>query len=368
MAGHRNSDQSRTPFGAVDVDEAVDDGGSNGDDPPGDGRRTETVVLNGLDGLVNDRPAVLADPESERILRDAYRSVTAPATRRTVAAALDRLAPAVQSMDVDDDAAADASGDDRLLAEVVADVADALADRDATFVVDHDVPLDLSTHSTAVYRFFGTHDPESLQPLIDNGIAALERGAEATRDGDPATAADAFEDAAEAATDSDIDTAVRTLCAWAHHRAGDDDRALEFVEAALLRDENAWPARLVGVAADHSTPDWFRAGRLASEAYLRVRAAVPEGASVRAAAVDGEGAERWLDGNPDCFRAPRLPAEGRLRIRLRGPPGRLPALYAYYLAVGVVEPESARPRTVEQILLDGPASGESSERVRIRVS
>ncbi|WP_336036227.1 hypothetical protein [Halobacterium yunchengense] len=387
MTSPGERDGADGPAGAADAVDAGEPtaGGARADDGP-----TETVVLNGLDGLVSDRGSVLADDASERALRDAYREVTDAAERDVVAGALDRLA-AVQAVE---DAERSTTGeesaggvgepadrerddgepidDEQVVADVVGRVVDELSARDATFVVDHDAALDLAPSSCAVYEFFGARDPALLAPLADDAATAdaLERGGEAAAAGDLAAAAGAFEDGVDAAAEAGAaaaGTAARVLAAWAHHRDGDDERALELVRSALLRDGDYWPARVVGVAADHSNPEWFRAGRLTSEAYLRVRASVPDAASVDAALVDGDGAERWLDGSAACFRASSLPAGGHLRLRLRGPPGALPGLHVYYLAVGVVEPESARPRSVEQILVDGPEPAGHAERVRIRV-
>jgi hypothetical protein len=354
MADYEDSDRPPAPSDSAGTDGVV--GSEESDEASAESQRTETVLLNSLDGLVSDRGSILADGDSERLLRDAYRSVTTPSTRTSVESTLERLA----ERDADGGAAAET------LAVVIADIAAELAARGATLEVDHDVSLGLSPTLTAVHRFFHTRDIDDLSPLTTDGevAPALERAATAAGDGEFGTAAVAFEEAADKR--SVTATAVRTLAAWAHHRAGDDESAVAAVRDVLRRDQDAWPARLVGVAAAHSNPEWFRDGRLASEAYVRARTNVPDDASLDVAVVDAEGTEQWLDGSPACFVAPELPASGTLRLRLRGPPGELPPLHAYYLAVGVVEPESRKSRSVEQILLDGPLTTDPTERVRIR--
>lgn len=352
MPDYEDRDRSPPSSGTNGTDDVV--GSEEPESERTESQRTETVLLNSLDGLVSDRRSILVDEASERHLRDAYRSVTTPSTRTSVASVLDRLA--------DGESAADA--DTESLAVVLADVAAELAARGATLQIDHDVSLALSPTWTAVHRFFHTRDLDDLSPLAtdDEDTPTLERAAAAARDGAFETAAEGFNRAADAHSD----IAARTLSAWASHRAGDDAGAVAAVRDVLRRDQDAWPARLVGVAAAHSNPEWFRDGRLASETYVRVRTNVSADASLDAGVVDDEGRERWLDGTPECFVASTLPARGTLRLRLRGPPGNLPALHAYYLAVGVVEPASSKSRSVEQILLDGPVTADPTERVRIR--
>lgn len=356
MADYEDRDQSPPSTDPNGADDAV--GNREADEPNAASRRTETVLLNSVDGLVSDRRSILVDEASERHLRDAYRSVTTPSTRTSVASTLDRLADGGPGPDADAES----------LAAVLADVAGELGARGATLRIDHDVSLALSPPLTAIHRFFHTRDPDDLPPGLTDGRVAprVTRAATAAGDGAFETAADAFEAAADERSDADGTTALRTLSAWARHRAGDDEAAVTAVRDVLRRDQDAWPARLVGVAAAHSNPEWFRDGRLASEAYLRVRTNVPADASLDAAVVDEEGRARWLDGTPACYVAPTLPARGTLRLRLQGPPGDLPPLHAYYLAVGVVEPASNKSRSVEQILLDGPLTAEPTERVRIR--
>lgn len=340
-----------------------------GGQPDGDdaGTLTGTVVLNGLADVVDEERAVLADEETRRILDDAYRSVTTPADRSACERALE------SARDGSEDAAGGpdgASADEQTLTDAVLATVEELEARDASLTVDHEVPLGLDERPVRVHRFFATRDGAVLAPLADDDRVAdaFERGAAAARDGEMAAAAAAFEEGIEAGGDAGVGVAARVLAAWASHRAGDDEAALERVREALRRDADAWDARLVGVAADHSSPEWFREGRLASEAYLRVRTAIPDGATVEAGVVDdADGSVDWLDGDPSGYLVPRLPLAGRLRLRFRGPPDGLPSLHAYYLAVGVVEPESMRPRTVEDTLLDGPLTASASERLRIRL-
>lgn len=361
MADYEDRDRSPPSSGSHGTDDVVGSEAPEGDHV--ESQRTETVLLNSLDGLVSDRGSTLADEESERRLRDAYHRVTTPSTRTSVESTLDRLAESAP--DGDESPADDAM---ESLTVVLADVAAELATEGATLQIDHDVPLSLSPTLTAVHRFFHTRDPEDLSPLTthDGTSSTLERAAAAGEEGAFEAAAAAFEDAADAHSDAEAAGTVRTLSAWAHHRAGDDERAVSAVRDVLRRDQDAWPARLVGVAAAHSNPEWFREGQLASEAYVRVRTSVSADASLDVAVVAEDGRERWLDGTPACFVVPELPASGTLRLRLRGPPGELPPLHAYYLAAGVVEPESHKSRTVEQILLDGPLTTDPTERVRIR--
>lgn len=337
-------------------------------EPNGDGsdsQRTETVLLNSLDGIVSDRDSVLEDDESERLLRDVYRAVTTPSTRNTIGSTLDKVAERSQRSK-----GGNSSGDadEGSLATTIADIATKLDSRGLELQIDHEVPISFVPEFVAVHRFFHTRELGDLHPMTeDDAMApALERAVAAVEKEDFETAAAAFGEAIDKNSDVTSGVAVRVLRAWADHRAGDDESGVERVKEVLRRDQDAWPARLVGVAAAHSNPEWFREGKLASEAYLRVRTETSTTASFDAAVVDNSGTERWLDGTPNCFLANELPAEGRLRLRLRGPPGELPPLHAYYLAVGVVEPESAQPRTVEQILLDGPVTADATEQVRIR--
>ena len=339
------------------------------------GTLTGTVVLNGLRDVVDGSRTVLADEGSVRALEEAYRAATTADERTAVAAAFEGLDEGDDASDADasDASDGDSGSGERPPAEtverVVAAVVHELSVREATLAVDHEVPLDPDERAVRVHRFFEAREPSILSPLADGAVAdALRRGATAARDGEWEAAAAAFGAAVDAAEeDSRSGLTARVLAAWATHWAGDDAAALDLVEEALRLETEAWDARLVGVAADHSSPEWFREGRLSSDLYLRVRAAMPDGASVDAAVVGADGSVDRLDGDPSCFRVHRLPLDGRLRLRLRGAPGALPDLHAYYLAVGVVEPESARPRTVQQTLLDGPVTASATERLRVRL-
>jgi hypothetical protein len=362
MANDEERDRSLPSSGSAGTDEGA---GGESDGASTVSQRTETVLLNSLDGLVSDRRSILEDEESARLLRDAYRAVTTPSTRTSIESVLERLAAGSEEPN------GSGSGEETAtesLAAVLADIAGELAARGARIQIDHDVSLTLSPTLVAVHRFFHTRDPADLHPLMagEVNIPTLERAATAAEAGDFETAAVEFATAVDERSDTETAIAVRTLSAWAHHRAGDDESAVAAVRDVLRHDQDAWPARLVGVAAAHSNPEWFRDGRLSSEAYVRVRTELSDDASLDVAVVDADGTERWLEGSPACFIAQELPADGALRLRLSGPPGQLPPLHAYYLAVGVVEPGSAQSRSVEQILLDGPLTADPTERVHIR--
>jgi hypothetical protein len=328
-----------------------------------DGTYDETalsLVLNAVADVSGEGPAVIDDWTTEATVRRAFEAATTPAQRDAFASALAARSSVI-------DAGADADADSAMVTVARAVTAE-LDARDARLTVVHDAPVPLDDRAATLARFGWSRDPDALSALdVTDGVRTrIESAADRIEREAYGAASDVLVDAIADAEIHDDAVGVRTLAAWASHWAGDHEDAVDLVEEARHLDTRAWDARQVGVAAGHDSPEFFRDGRLASAVYLRARVDAPDGTDVGATLVP-ESADlpsQRFEPPLDCRPVEALPAAGRLRFRLRGEPTAMPSLETYYLALGVVEPRSARARTVERLLLDGPGP-DARETVRI---
>jgi hypothetical protein len=303
-----------------------------------------TLVLNALVDAVGGHRSAVGDESSRDLAQDAFEAL--PADRQ------EAFRDAVDRLDEAEDDPERAS----TLAAVADRVADELADRGVRVRLDHEATVTMDDRDARVYTFTTIREPAVLEPL---GLPdAAEPGIEAAVDGDYDAAADAFETAVDVAGARAGAVSTRALAGWAAHRAGEDDRAMDFVEEAMHLEVGAWAPRFVGLAASHRYPEKFRRGKLGVRFFLRQTAEVPAGAAITNA-VRYPDRETWepLEGPNDCKRLDRLLDGARLRVRVEGSPTGSPALLGYYVGLGVVDLEVDEVRGVENVFLSGPTVG-----------
>ena len=328
---------------------------------PDTGDVSRTLLLNALRDVVLGTNAVV-DSESRHRLEQSFHAATTSGERGAFVTALHEV-----------EAAADGSVDDdthRTLRSTVDDVLAHLDADDATFVVHHESGTDVDPRDVALYNFWQSRAPDELDrlPCSTAVRAALETGATAAADGLYRDAIDAFDRAIDASDTADEAVATRVLAGLAAHWAADDDLAMDYLEEALQLESDAWPATMLASVVDDPSSQAYREGSLTVGAYLRVRARVPDPASLDVRLGRGEpGETEWepVTTSLDCVPIPRLSTHVRLAFELTGPATRLPALDAYYVALGTVEPASEAARTADRILLDGPLTADAHERLRI---
>jgi len=313
-----------------------------------------TLVLNGLVDLVDNDETVLADETSVKRLAAAYEAVTTDLQR-------EQFRTIVENMDDRTDS------ETETLLEITDLVIDRLAETESRATVSHVAHLQLPPRQVATYAFMrdptseranSLSVPEGVCEHVVAGASHAERGAfdEALED---------FETALAETTDEAAMT-PRVLAAWANHWAGDDERAVELVTAALEADANAWDALIVGIAADHTDPQKFRDGELSVRPYLRWIVEESDDSSITPSAgyPGDDGTIHWqrlTDGTADCTPIDRLEPEMRLRLEISGKISAFPSLHGYYLGIGVVEPDGPRARTIDRKLASGPVTVDSSE-------
>lgn len=322
-----------------------------------------TLVLNALVDVVRDEREVLADEDSRAIVRSAYEAATSADDRAAVRTAVEDLDSIAEGTDEG------AAGRGRTLAAVADAVADERSADGVRATLDHTVSVSFDPRDASVSTFVATGEPDALDALVlpEPVEAAVEEGARLAANGSFDRAAAAFERGVDAAAGGDGSVAARTLAAWASHRAGDDDRALDLVEEALHLDTGAWSAKGVGLAADHRFPDKFRSGKLGARVYLRRSTEVPPGGTVTAAAgIPRDDGVQWteLTGTAECSPIERLAPETRVRLRLSGDFPALPVVDGYYVALGVVDLAVHEARSVEQVFVGGPQGVATTETVR----
>lgn len=314
-----------------------------------------TAVSNALRAIVDRTDGVLEDERSRETVAATYRAVTDDERRRDFERALSQT-----------DDGAGPPGTQVALASVVDEVYRRLRDDDVRLRTSHETSVTLRPRDVALYRFSRTRDPTELDALDVSPAVAdrLEAGADATANESFDAAREAFRAATDRAETVDEHVVAHVLAGWAAHWAGADDDALPHVTTALERDESAWPARMVGTVADHDSPSSFRDGRLAVRAYLRVQADVPESSTLRTAVRGRDDEWETLSGPLGCLLLPDLETRMDVRLRRAGPLDEFPSLHAYYLAVGVVEPDDADPKNVLHQPLQGPETTASTDTVR----
>lgn len=321
---------------------------------------SRTLVLNGLVDLCGGMP-VLANDDSRTVLRTAFEDALHSAER-------DKFERTVTDTDPD----AIDEEDQRFLATCASDVLAELADRGTRATLLHDTPLSVSAREAALYTFIASHDPTALEALSVGETVGdhLRRGAEAVADGDYERAVDAFDAAVSASGGGDGAIASRVLAGYACHLDERDDEAIDYVEETLHLETKAWTAKLVGYAADHRYPEKFRSGKLGARVFFRWSMNVPDVGEVVVAAGpaadDGVDAESLspLEGSDACRPLDRLWPETTVRVSVSGELPAIPSVESYYVATGVADLEVFEARTIEEVLVSGPASGDAVERVR----
>lgn len=324
----------------------------------------ETLVLNAIRDIVTGESTVLADEASRTVVRDEFVRATMAAERD----ALRETLPGAVDEKLQDDKR-------ELLARVVGDVFDVLADREVDAVMRHRTRVSLHPRDVAVYNYARTGDVDHLLSLdLGEGVEqSLRDGTSAMNEGSYEVATQAFEDAIELGGIEDEGLIARALAGLAQHRAGSDERALDYAEEIMHLDTEAWAAQVVALAAGADSPSLFRDGTHEVAAYLRVRAEIPPGASIKAEVGYGdtqEGTEpdQWqpLAGSIACFEPDRLAPTTHLRLRLSGSIDALPTIHAYYLGLGFIDRENDVPRAVEHIFLSGPETAHTVEDIAFR--
>lgn len=320
------------------------------------------IVMNAIVDVVADQQSVLANEASREVVWDAYRATTTDTDRRDVEAAVAAIKTHGDDVDVSGD-----QGD--VLVTVTDAVLDELAAQDVRATVEHVAPVSLPARDAYLSSFTATRDPAAVAGLsLPETVGdAVESGCRAVADGAFDRATSYFERAVDASAGVDGPVATRVLAAWANHRHGDDNRAIDFVEEALHLDTGAWSAKAVGLAAGHRRPEKFRRGKLGARVFLRQSVEVPPEAAVTAAAgVAGDGGVEWIElsGTDECMPIDRLGPETRIRLTLEGPVASFPTMLGYYVALGVVDLEVHEARSVERVLFGGPDAEGVTETVQ----
>lgn len=322
--------------------------------------RSRSVLLNGLRDVVMGTTAV-ADADTRHRLEQSLHEATTSDQRGDFVTALHHLEAADDGV-VDDETHA-------TLRETVDSVIDHLASSNSRLTVRHEAGEAIPPRTVALYNFWRTRDvaafeavsyPVEVMRPVEDGVTAVDEQSfvDARR---------SFERAIDAA-EGDVAVDTRVLASLAAHWAGDDARALDYVEEALQFESGHRIAVLLGSILSGSSSDRYRDGRLAVTAYLRTRARVPAGGSVRVrVGLGGPGDTEWGEWSTelDCLPIECLGSHTRVAFELTGPIDAFPSLDTYYLALGTIEPERSIPRTVDHVLLDGPVTGDAAESLTI---
>lgn len=336
----------------------------DGDEPE---RAIDAILLNALvDVAVEGSTPVLADDISRELVRRTLEEATTDEQRERFAEAISAAEGGTES---------DGKATDDVVAVLDA-VRDSLADRDVRVVVDHEASFSLDPDQVALYNFARTKSPATLSGLdLPSSVATLvEDGANEAASGNYEAAAQAFVDAVEAAGTGDGAVATRTLAAWAHHWAGDDHGAIDFVEEALHLHMGAWGPKLAGHSSDpdrsFARPQQFRDGKYAAMAVLRYTVDCPDGTDLTASLGLGDGSgevDEWVElkGPDECTPIPRLAPENTLRLRLTGDVPAFPAMHGYYVGLGILDREVEELREIYQLFLEGPLGDRVSETIRL---
>lgn len=331
---------------------------TNADDPSDVSR---TLLLNGLRDVVLGTNTVV-EGETRHRLERSFHDATSSGERGAFVTALHAIEEA-ETDTVDDTT-------HEILQTTVDGVINHLDSSDTTLTAHHESGTDIPPRDVALYNFWQTRNPSELDRLSCSRPTqdAIETGASAAANGAFRDAIAAFDRGVDASSSTDEAVASRVLAALAAHWAADDDRAMDYAEEALQLQSDAWPATMVAAVVDDPMSHAYREGSLAVQAYLRVRARVPDDASLSVRLGRGEQGETvWKDAaeSLDCVPMRRLAPHVRASFELTGPAARLPILDAYYFALGTVEPESEVPRTTDYILFDGPLTGNATEELYI---
>ncbi|MFC5368996.1 hypothetical protein [Salinirubrum litoreum] len=329
-------------------------------------RAIDPVLLNALADVASDERRVLADEASDAIVGQALTDATSAAERERFRDVIGRLRTTGEM-----------NADSREAVDTVVDaVRDHLTAAGTRVTVDHEVPIPADPVETAVYDFTMTRDATRLTGLdLPEAVGDhVEDGARLSEAGEFEAAAEAFTRATDEAKTGDGSVTARTLTAWAHHWAGDDHAAIDFVEEALHLHTDAWLPTLAGFSADpdpaFARPQQFRDGKYAAMAALRYTVDTPDGTSLTPALArrndDGE-IDSWveLEGTDECTPIHRLGAGPVLRLRLTGEVPAFPAIHSYYVGLGIVDLEVTELREVYRLLVNGPAGDGVTETITV---
>ena len=325
---------------------------------------SRTLLLNGLRDVVLGTNTVVEGENRHRLERS-FHDATSSGERGAFVTALHDIEES-ESGAVDDST-------HEILQTTVDGVLDYLDSSDTTLTVHHESGTDIHPRDVALYNFWQTRDPTELDLLSCSDAVrdAVETGAAAVASQSYDDAITSFERAVDASSSTDEAVASRVLAGLAAHWAADDGLAMDYVEEALHLESDAWPAAMLASVVDDPMSHVYRDGSLAMQAYLRVRARVPDEASLTVRLGRGEpGETEWSDAasSLDCIPMRRLAPHVRASFELTGPATNLPVIHAYYFALGTVEPESAVPRTTDRLLFDGPLTENATEELSFDTS
>lgn len=315
---------------------------------------SRTLVLNGLRDLCGGQH-VLEDEASRETLQSAFEAVLHVAEQ-------DRFRQEMENASSD---GLDEEGE-RFVESCADDVLTELVEDDVRATLIHDATLTMPASEAAVYSFMVSHDPETLSGVPVEGAAreSLTTGAEAVADEEFDKAVEAFDDAVSESAGTDGSLVTRVLAGYACHLAGRDSDAIHYVEETLHLDTSVTTAKLVGYAADHRYPEKFRSGKLGARLFFRWSTSLPDFGEVTVSAGPEGDEPTPLAGSEECKPLPRIWPETTIRVSVAGDLPELPTVESYYVASGVADLEVFEARSVEEMLLSGPADADAEERVR----
>jgi hypothetical protein len=329
-------------------------------------RAVDPVLLNALADVVREEQWVLADDASAELTRRAFLDATSVAERERFEAAIGHSRTNSET-----------DSESREAVETVVDaVRERLTEAGTRITVDHEVPIPADPVETAVYDFTMNVDATALTGLdLPEAITEyIETGANLSEAGEFEAAAEAFTRATDEAKTGDGSVTARTLAAWAHHWAGNDHAAIDFVEEALHLHTGAWVPTLAGFSADpdpaFARPEQFRDGKYAAMAALRYTVDTPGTTSLTpflARRDDTGEIDSWVElaGTDECTPIHRLGPDPVLRLRLTGEVPAFPAIHSYYVGLGIVDLEVTELREVYRLLVNGPAGEQVSETITV---
>lgn len=329
-------------------------------------RAIDPVLLNALADVAGEERWILTDDTSAELIRQAFIDATSAPERERFNEAIGRLQTGGET-----------NSASREAVETVVDaVRERLTEAGTRITVDHEVPIPADPVETAVYDFTMNRDATALIGLdLPEAITEhIETGATRSEAGEFEAAAEAFTRATDEAKTGDGSVTARTLTAWAHHWAGNDHAAIDFVEEALHLHTDAWLPTLAGFSSDpdpaFARPEQFRDGKYAAMAALRYTVDTPGTTSLTpflARRNDTGEIDSWveLDGTDECTPIHRLGPDPVLRLRLTGEVPAFPAIHSYYVGLGIVDLEVTELREVYRLLVNGPAGERVSETITV---
>lgn len=322
---------------------------------------SDSIVMNALSATVLGESDILADEETEDLVRRAFDVVDGTDRRRFEA----------ELVEMANLSAGDSMEPSSTFEDVVRSTLSELDRMGVSARIDHRVDVEVSSREATLYSLFRNPNPNGtdLTFLSSSFRSGMRKPLRLLAESQYTTAAESLDSERVSTEDEEEELIRRVLRGWSYFWDGNDERASEIADRALHRCDNCWDAKLLWMASTHERSHDIRGGNLDLGVVLAWASEVPDGSTLDVFVDLGESdtpaeGRRLYDEN-ECVLFERLGTTNRITFRLAGKLRTFPTLPSYHVSVATTEAWSGSVDEVERILKNGPVGDGGVETLRL---